>query len=98
MKNPTRKKEGIMEKQGLSKFSVTFVIVLSVFVAFGTLAHAEVGVTDTEIRIGTINDTTGPVAAYGVPRVEALNALIRHVNEQGGIYGRQIKPGSDAPS
>ncbi len=50
----------------------------------------EEGVTETEIRIGAINDTAGPVAAYGTPRVETCKALVNHINDQGGINGRKI--------
>ncbi len=53
-------------------------------------ARGEDGVTETEVRIGSIQDTTGGIAAYGIPRVEAVKALINFLNDQGGINGRKI--------
>ena len=50
----------------------------------------EEGVTDTTVKIGSINDTTGGLAAYGNTRVEAHKALINHINDQGGINGRKV--------
>ncbi|MFC1824833.1 ABC transporter substrate-binding protein, partial [Thermodesulfobacteriota bacterium] len=61
------------------------------FMLLGTsFALAEVGVTDTTIKIGSIQDTTGPLAVYGIPRVESLEAYVKHINEAGGIHGRKI--------
>ncbi|MFC1824970.1 ABC transporter substrate-binding protein [Thermodesulfobacteriota bacterium] len=54
------------------------------------LAWGEVGVTDTTVKIGSINDTTGPIAAIGIPRVETIQALVKYYNDKGGIHGRKI--------
>ena len=49
----------------------------------------DVGVTDTEIKIGNIMPYSGPASAYGVTgRSEA--AFFRKINTEGGINGRKI--------
>jgi ABC-type branched-subunit amino acid transport system substrate-binding protein len=49
----------------------------------------DVGVTDTEIKIGNIMPYSGPASAYGVTgRSEA--AYFRKINTEGGINGRKI--------
>lgn len=75
---------------GLGRFAMVFLGVLSFFVAGGATTWAEVGVTDNSILIGSIQDTTGAVAAFGISRLEAIKALLNHVNEQGGVNGRKI--------
>ncbi|WP_257165811.1 ABC transporter substrate-binding protein [Bradyrhizobium sp. SRS-191] len=49
----------------------------------------DVGATDTEIKIGQTNPSSGPASTFGaIGRAEA--AYIRMINEQGGINGRKI--------
>ncbi|WP_164658948.1 ABC transporter substrate-binding protein [Tropicibacter sp. Alg240-R139] len=60
--------------------------------AAATLAHAETqGVTDTEVRIGAVNDLSGVFAAVGVPATKGANLYFDKVNAAGGVHGRQIK-------
>ncbi len=49
------------------------------------------GVTDTEIVIGNTAAVSGAFAFVGVPFNDAIKAVIKQVNEEGGIGGRQIK-------
>ena len=51
------------------------------------------GVTDSAIRIGAMNDMTGPFAADTGPEgyVGGVRFYFRHLNDQGGINGRKIK-------
>ncbi|MBO9449643.1 ABC transporter substrate-binding protein [Tropicibacter sp. R16_0] len=59
--------------------------------AAATLAHAETqGVTDDEIRIGSVNDLSGVFAAVGVPATEGANVYFDKVNAAGGVHGRKI--------
>src|SRR5262249_21241671 len=51
---------------------------------------SEQGVTDTQIKIGTTNPLTGPVAASCKPVSDGARAWFDHVNSQGGINGRKI--------
>ncbi len=49
----------------------------------------DVGVTDTEIKLGQTMPYSGPASAYGtIGRVEA--AYFQMINEQGGVNGRKI--------
>ncbi|NPU65530.1 ABC transporter substrate-binding protein [Bradyrhizobium sp. 83012] len=49
----------------------------------------DVGATDTEIKIGQTNPSSGPASTFGaIGRAEA--AYIRMINEQGGVNGRKI--------
>ncbi len=48
------------------------------------------GVTDTEIIIGNTAAVSGNFAFVGVPFNAAINAVIKQVNEAGGIGGRKI--------
>jgi branched-chain amino acid transport system substrate-binding protein len=70
--------------------TVFTLLFLGVFTLFMGTAAAEVGVTDKEIKIGNITDTTGPIAGYGVPRIEATRALFQSINDSGGIHGRKL--------
>jgi branched-chain amino acid transport system substrate-binding protein len=58
----------------------------------GGLAHAQQqGVTKTEIVIGTIQDLSGPIAAFGKQVRNGMQLRIDELNEQGGINGRRIR-------
>lgn len=59
--------------------------------AAATLAQAETqGVSDTEIRIGAVNDLSGVFAAVGVPATKGANLYFDKVNAAGGVHGRKI--------
>ena len=47
------------------------------------------GVTDTEIKLGTTSPYSGPASGYGVYG-QAQSAYFQMVNDQGGINGRKI--------
>jgi branched-chain amino acid transport system substrate-binding protein len=50
------------------------------------------GVTDSEIRVGTLLPLSGnPAAAWGVAISQGMKAYYDYINDQGGIYGRKIK-------
>jgi branched-chain amino acid transport system substrate-binding protein len=49
------------------------------------------GVSKTEIVIATIQDLSGPVAAYGKAARNGIQLRVDEINEQGGIHGRKIK-------
>lgn len=79
-----------MRCSGLGRVAMVFLGVFSFLAAGGAATWAEVGVTDNSILIGSIQDTTGAVAAFGISRLEAIKALLNYVNEQGGVNGRKI--------
>ena len=55
-------------------------------------AHAQTrGVSKTEVQIGTIQDLSGPIAAYGKAARNGIQLRFDEVNEQGGLHGRRLK-------
>ncbi|MFC5211954.1 ABC transporter substrate-binding protein [Pseudonocardia sulfidoxydans] len=48
------------------------------------------GVTDTQIVLGGTAPLTGPVAASCLEYTESAEAWFKHVNDKGGVNGRQI--------
>ncbi len=56
-----------------------------------TLSIAEQGVTKTEILVGTIQDMSGPLAAFGKQARFGMQLRIDELNEQGGVHGRKLK-------
>jgi branched-chain amino acid transport system substrate-binding protein len=56
----------------------------------GALAQQQ-GVSKNEIVVGTIQDLSGPVAAFGKAVRQGMQLRVDEVNEQGGINGRKIK-------
>ena len=49
------------------------------------------GVSKNEIVIGTIQDLSGPVAAYGKHARNGMQLRVDEINEQGGIHGRKLR-------
>ena len=60
-------------------------------VAAGAALAQTPGVSKTEILIGTIQDLSGPVAAYGKAARNGLQLRVDEINEQGGIHGRKLR-------
>jgi branched-chain amino acid transport system substrate-binding protein len=54
-------------------------------------AAAEVGVTDTTIKIGMYGPLTGSTSVYGYPINNGAIALYKEINDAGGINGRKIE-------
>lgn len=50
----------------------------------------DVGVTATSITVGASVAVGGPLAGQFLPASEGISSSFRMINEQGGIYGRQI--------
>ncbi len=69
-------------------------MLLASLLAAAGLAHAQMptqGVSKTEIVIATIQDLSGPVAAYGKAARNGIQLRVDEINEQGGIHGRKIR-------
>ena len=58
-------------------------------IAIIPIAHAERGVTDTEIRLGQWGAQTGPAAHYGAA-TRGAGCYFEMINAEGGIHGRKI--------
>ena len=55
-----------------------------------TAASTEVGVTPTEIRVGSISSLSGPVPGLGGSAAAAARAYVAYRNSIGGVCGRKI--------
>ena len=69
-----------------------------ILTAFGMLvggnamaADAVQGVTKDEVVIGTIQDLSGPIAAYGKQLRNGMQMRVDEQNEAGGVNGRKLK-------
>ena len=49
------------------------------------------GVSESEIRIGTHTDLSGPVAIWGVSVTNGARLRFSEINEAGGVHDRQIR-------
>ncbi|MEO5736616.1 MAG: ABC transporter substrate-binding protein [Variovorax sp.] len=60
--------------------------------AFGaSLALAQQqGVSKDEIRVGSIQDLSGPLAGYGKQARNGMQLRVDEINEQGGVNGRKL--------
>ncbi|WP_093385410.1 ABC transporter substrate-binding protein [Variovorax sp. OV329] len=54
-------------------------------------AFAQQGVSKDEIRVGTIQDLSGPLAGFGKQSRNGMQLAVDEINEQGGINGRKLK-------
>ena len=71
-----------------------FATLLALFIGFGLSGPAvsgDVGVSDTEIVIGSHQDLSGPIAGWGTQVKMGLEMRAREINEAGGIHGRKIR-------
>ena len=57
---------------------------------YAALSAEVPGVTDTEVVVGISTPLSGPAALWGVTAWGA-KAWADHVNQNGGVHGRQIK-------
>ena len=70
---------------------VILIILLALFTTGFEVQAAEVGVTDTTIKIATVIDEDGPIAFMGKMVRSGIEAVFRRVNDTGGIHGRKIR-------
>ena len=54
-------------------------------------SFADQGVTKSEVLIGTIQDLSGPLAAYSKETINGMNMRIEETNSAGGVNGRKIR-------
>jgi branched-chain amino acid transport system substrate-binding protein len=59
--------------------------------AVAQVKFANQGVTDTEIVIGTHQDLSGPIKAWGVPSANGMRLAVDEINAAGGVHGRKIR-------
>jgi ABC-type branched-subunit amino acid transport system substrate-binding protein len=51
---------------------------------------SDIGITPTEIHLGTVVTTTGPVPGLFAGSAAGTDAFFQYVNSQGGVYGRKL--------
>ncbi|MFA4911243.1 MAG: ABC transporter substrate-binding protein [Desulfobacteria bacterium] len=68
---------------------VTLVVSLTLFCAHAVNAEVR-GVTDKEIKIGTIAPITGPAGSLGVLWIDATRTYVNYINDNGGVNGRRL--------
>ncbi len=66
-------------------------LALLVTAGLSGIAAAEVGVSDTEIKLGMVNAQSGPASGLGKGMLAGAQAVFNEVNAKGGIHGRKIK-------
>ncbi|MBS0429180.1 MAG: ABC transporter substrate-binding protein [Proteobacteria bacterium] len=66
-------------------------VAIAVLALGASFAHAQQGVSKDEIRIGTIQDLSGPLAGFGKQSRNGMQLRVDEINEQGGINGRKLK-------
>jgi len=54
-------------------------------------AAQQQGVTQDEILVGSIQDLSGPLAAYGKETRNGMHMRVQEINAQGGVHGRKLR-------
>ena len=75
----------------LASIAVALAAGFTAAVAAGGAAAQTQGVTANEILVGTIQDLSGPIAAFGKSARNGMQLRADEINEQGGVHGRKIK-------
>ena len=81
--------------KSLLKFFVVFVLVLTLCLTAACRREVK---DDGTIRIGVLLPMSGPEAFFGTDMFNAYTLAVRHVNQAGGVLGRQLvlqNPGDD---
>ena len=74
-----------------SKLAAALLAAVGVGAGSTALAAEQMGVSKTEIVVGTIQDLSGPLAGYGKALRYGMQMRVDELNEQGGINGRKLK-------
>ncbi len=67
------------------------VTALALAAACGLASAQQQGVSKDEIVLGSIQDLSGPIAAFGKQARLGMMLRIDEINEQGGVHGRKLK-------
>ncbi|HYW56439.1 MAG TPA: ABC transporter substrate-binding protein [Polaromonas sp.] len=71
--------------------SFKFTVALAALALSAGHASAQQGVSKTEIKLGSIQDLSGPIAGFGKQARLGMLLRVDEINEQGGINGRKLK-------
>jgi branched-chain amino acid transport system substrate-binding protein len=67
------------------------VIAATLSLAAGASLAQSQGVSKDEILVGSIQDLSGPIAAFGKQVRQGMALRVEEINEQGGVNGRKLK-------
>ncbi|MDB5821084.1 MAG: ABC-type branched-chain amino acid transport system, periplasmic component [Rhizobacter sp.] len=74
------------------KTTAVWMLGAAVVVPLAAMAQTQTqGVTKNEVLVGTIQDLSGPIAAFGKEALNGMNMRIEETNGAGGVAGRKIK-------
>ena len=74
----------------LGKRAAALLVVCAAIATHSRPALAEDGVSATEIKVGVVNVTSGPIAISGQTFTDGTKAYFDKVNRDGGVNGRKI--------
>ena len=74
-----------------TRWLIASAVVLPLLLQAEAQAQTTQGVTKTEVLVGTIQDLSGPIAAFGKETLNGMNMRIEEANAAGGAGGRKIK-------
>lgn len=74
----------------IKKSTWVLMVVMGILLTICGAGFAEVGVSNTEIKIGATMDLSGPIAFMGKSVRDGALLYFKYVNDQGGVYGRKI--------
>ena len=74
----------------INKKLAAITAIACLFILGVSFSWAEDGVSNTEIKIGTTTDLSGPIAFMGKGVTDGAKLYFQYINDQGGIYGRKI--------
>jgi branched-chain amino acid transport system substrate-binding protein len=80
-----------MNNEVCRRFRFGLTALCAAFLAACATERGNEGVTDETIRVGMIVDLTGPLAFLGQEISAGAELYFQHVNEQGGVHGREIE-------
>src|SRR5438132_9621953 len=96
LKNKAREEERIRQKEdAMTRRATTALAAIALAGILATSAPAlaqkkyDIGVTDTEIKIGNTMPYSGPASVYAIIG-KTYSAFFKMINDQGGINGRKI--------
>jgi branched-chain amino acid transport system substrate-binding protein len=67
------------------------VLAVAIGLCAATAHAASQGVSKDEILVGSIQDLSGPIAAFGKAVRQGMLLRVEEANEQGGVHGRKLK-------
>jgi branched-chain amino acid transport system substrate-binding protein len=79
------------EKEDKMRYLRSAATALILAASIGAASAQSPGVTDKEIRVGTIQDLSGPIVQLSKQAIDGMQMRIEEVNAAGGVNGRQIK-------